>query len=1026
MKENNSKRAKGLIKHAQWPLVPGNPVDYSNLLDFETRTRSFKWPDPTPNEELRLLENSLYPVVKVVPATGSLPPANSASKRQLDNQILHNAIKSLGAQTPASTIVLHSVLDSASQPPLSHRRGNLISTTSSNSIWVSATNTIHIAQFQHPPFILSDLTNKRWRPLPRFCIPGNHGLLSFSSPLLTNTNACEPILDIQMIPNGPQGSSSALARSSTAIRLFDVDWRSPDQSPFDLPPETSDDEFQSEPEVKGKERGDSSRGPAKLPFLSRECEIRGSQLAGLPIADAALSFASGAMRGPLDGGMVADRAGNLWGWSSEWEGGKPRLFSLRKRCREKEYDGLVKVQFAGPLNRDAIMALSDQVLLYDLRTPRTSISLLAPSQLSRPLTSMAYRSSRNALLSSVDVSQHVCPTHIVSTSKDVLWIDERMPGTILFKKAHEMGSEARLTSLSGSLDDSADRVFIHSPKHSHLSILTCKPSSLTSAVAISTLYPQYTTPLRSPCTSLSVTPGSRQSPPSYLVLQRGLQGEIWSQYLTAKTSRSRGIQLPGGGMHQQTLDVDLIRKQWGGGTRKVEEASENLWRDTLDADVNVGGWESTHGLLNVLEEHLMRMMTFDARVANRKERRRKKRDGKAGKAEATNEVEVEDLTEHARGEGSVNEDEDEDIKERADEGALPKRLQEMVAVVRLLKENGQKRRDRGIITMFDLFALDTRSTCIDPLPHPSTFRRRLRLADVEFSATASNSLVKYTHSVEVLAAWSVNTDVLGDHPAEYEGDKPLNSILQPAQALEETYGEGESDASKVVALDHFLAQKAHSFRPLDPTAAGLAPAWKSQSTSEAKKVSFDESSILGSQTSSINPPPLKFAYFRIKDYPRPRTVHDVEHHRRWKWPSLQSEGVRRLNAEWTVGDEIDDYVWINPYTDVIEDAEWGVGEEEKGRRSLKGSSRASSSTPWDSTATNAPPALASQVVPSITVSSFSASQPLPSSMSGFPSSPTLVESASQVVPGAFGGRVSFQALSAARKKDKGKKRMSGF
>lgn len=87
--------------------------------------------------------------------------------------------------------------------------------------------------------------------------------------------------------------------------------------------------------------------------------------------------------GEVGAGMAADVDGGLWGWGlgvrgsgrighGDWQGGRPEMFRLRrgKKKGEAGYSGFVRVAYGGSRGSDAIVALEDEVLLYDLRVGR--------------------------------------------------------------------------------------------------------------------------------------------------------------------------------------------------------------------------------------------------------------------------------------------------------------------------------------------------------------------------------------------------------------------------------------------------------------------------------------------------------------------------------------------------------------------------------------------------------------------------------------------------------------------------------
>jgi hypothetical protein len=88
-------------------------------------------------------------------------------------------------------------------------------------------------------------------------------------------------------------------------------------------------------------------------------------------------------------GLVVDTEGALFGFgldqdgsarlgrSAAWGGSQPQMYRLRKRKRKKgvgggETSGMARVAWGGMRGADAVVAVEDEVLLYDLRV-RSSV-----------------------------------------------------------------------------------------------------------------------------------------------------------------------------------------------------------------------------------------------------------------------------------------------------------------------------------------------------------------------------------------------------------------------------------------------------------------------------------------------------------------------------------------------------------------------------------------------------------------------------------------------------------------------------
>lgn len=117
----------------------------------------------------------------------------------------------------------------------------------------------------------------------------------------------------------------------------------------------------------------SDPAPPPLPNTSSRFTYTASSLARRPIADFTLSPALGA-------GLVVDTDGALFGWGldargsgrvgdRDWRGAQPEMFRLRAGRKKGEggCSGMARVQCGGVRGTDAVVAVEDEVLLYDLR-----------------------------------------------------------------------------------------------------------------------------------------------------------------------------------------------------------------------------------------------------------------------------------------------------------------------------------------------------------------------------------------------------------------------------------------------------------------------------------------------------------------------------------------------------------------------------------------------------------------------------------------------------------------------------------
>ncbi|GAA5848640.1 hypothetical protein JCM8547_004582 [Rhodosporidiobolus lusitaniae] len=247
-----------------------------------------------------------------------------------------------------------------------------------------------------------------------------------STPIL---NDITPIQQLQLSPLNKPSSAFLVVRSLTSFSLLRLDL----SSSFDP-------------------------GKGNPPIVD-EYSYSWRDIGSRTLADFALGGSSGG--GRLGAGLAVDVEGSLYGWGlaggggDAWaEGRKPEFFRLRKGKERKveDYSGFARVEYGGMGGMGAVVALEDEVMLYDLRSSSSSLTLVD----SRILTSLLPFDSTSptlivSLLSRSPISPspsspYSPPTSIytVCTTRDVLWLDERMPGREVLRWGHNrVGLEAK-------------------------------------------------------------------------------------------------------------------------------------------------------------------------------------------------------------------------------------------------------------------------------------------------------------------------------------------------------------------------------------------------------------------------------------------------------------------------------------------------------------------------------------------------------------------------------------------------------
>ncbi|KAL8293091.1 hypothetical protein RQP46_000785 [Phenoliferia psychrophenolica] len=383
-------------------------------------------------EDLRIRQHPLYPPTILAPA--SAPTELSLGERESlepssDKELLEGAKHALPFDTLHPTLLLRSLLDarlttSAALAPAHVRLGNTLSLSSSRSSSRSSytTHAVWARPTSSPPH-RHELATGEFLPAPLVRTsdsPVGHAFRPF--PLFS--------------PN-----PSVLA--------------SYDQPPLSLqlaplPTSTPSSLLAIRTATSIKILHSSLQAPSisfarkrKPESILASFEYSGRELGRRTLADVVLGGVGG---GVLGAGMVADVEGGLWAWGL----GSPKASST-----------LVDLGM-----------LSQGIPYGTDQSPSLVTSLATPSP----------RASHNA----GDAPTPPNPTsiHVVCTTRDIIWLDDRMPGRDLMRWAHgRAGSSNRghdatlsLMHLGGDVDEESgeaiDRVVLHSRLHPLLSFHT--------------------------------------------------------------------------------------------------------------------------------------------------------------------------------------------------------------------------------------------------------------------------------------------------------------------------------------------------------------------------------------------------------------------------------------------------------------------------------------------------------------------------------------------------------------------------
>ncbi|KAK4058765.1 hypothetical protein OIO90_000211 [Microbotryomycetes sp. JL221] len=779
--------------------------------------------------------------------------------------------------------------------------------------------------------------------------------------------------------------------------------------------------------------------------LSHRFELRGSDLGTKAIADFALGGREIGYGHATGGGLIVDIEGSLWGWGlgtspagkighELWSSARPQLYRLRtgRKKGEAGYCGFARVIRAGANGNGALVGLRDGVTLHDIRSPTSAIDLVNARMLS---TRQAFRASGPSSITSLLApsgeyasaqSRSPPSVHVVATTRDVLWLDERMPGRDLLRFAHSRfgrgGKGDDLTMALQEVASGSDGVR-YLALHSHLaSTVTMFSSSSLPNEPIQMLVDPH------------VLTGNSQDPHdgSTIAMRAGLQfmhqaTDCWRLYevgvhgsLTSRiiTLNADKCALSG----RQTWNEEASQSNDGSTT------SQDVQRRIDDDGVKIRGMDLRKARTSILKR-VPDVPDIDPYEEwNRTLRQAVDSLLTSEQSPQTGILTLADLT-STRSAANLKREDSDDEADAVEAGAL-----ESLALPR---------------------------TSAFPTLHPGNMAREAtRKSSVGLWHECSRNLLK--------APWTRRTSKnVSDHTLDGDDSAALETLSRNAQRLSAIYtGEDEVDrrndllefACSEVALDTALSSQLLSTRAPEPMP--------------------HSANINGPQPPLDTPPRLHLSVCRLgsprqglgpDDEGDSDEESDQEQDTR-RTSSMKSTGVRSILAEWQLATDPHDYTWTNLYinsneVDVL--ASQSQTQQSRRKRGNKWlSSQAHSSQTLDApptlsafssqTTVAAPPAISSTFArptktlrksraniigspsspwPSERAAAVSASQPVvrfadssqPAQSEGQdhlsmqPSSPAGFHAiASQSVPGAFGSRDAF-------KKDKKKpKRQRGF
>ncbi|BGO97725.1 hypothetical protein NBRC10513v2_001720 [Rhodotorula toruloides] len=797
-----------------------------------------------------------------------------------------------------------------------------------------------------------------------------------------------------------------------------------------------------------------------LPSVLSRFTYTGADFGRRPIADVALGGYT-----PFDGGpgsgLVVDTDGSLFGWGlgargsgrigdTDCKGRRPEVFRLR-RGRKKgigEYSGMARVEWGGARGSDAVVALQDEVLLYDLRSPSASLTLLDKDLLSLHLPfGDAAPALVTSLLQPLPRPYAVAsPTslHTVCTTRDLVWLDERMPGREVLRRQHgRVGIEGKgfdhtlsLLEIPPHADDppSTQRIALHSRLHPQIEIFTTDASPTDAPHSTLDPYFVHNPPL----------------PPSFV--RAGLS----ILPIPKTTSGSSGAQPAEDRMDVDESDSDdedlpapAQRRRFEGPTRPPRS-----WQ-VLEVGIrgDVHSFELSSALDDVGGEGVMtgRIWSEDlqtlAEEADEIRRRRLPQDRPSESQLRSRRVaQLRDVLQASVLGASAEPDRE------GDEAAPDKVLDEAGRLVRestAIDVEG----DVGGLTGFELLRLarlklDSTNQAGSSKSLASTVGSLPRQSAYTSSARDPADPLPLADSLASLATARLDLRERG-RQQPFSCHLPTNSLASE----EDEDGDREADCHEMSRRRDLLAGSQvllpRSVEPDEPTLAPNQP-----------------------QPATEDQPPLHFCYLKPRQGDADDSDEDAAALKRGRQrkprkrraaPSLDALGARLIAGEWHVGADPRSYAWHNPYEgEKNKDDVYSQSQASPSKRGRKARKR-------EGTAFDPVPSSSSQPFPADFGSAFPSSSPFPaSSQAYFPSlapprvPPTIAEeprppassqdwrqlaatqpaisingpsdsqtqslgfsgTASQGVPGNFGSRLAVGVK--AKDKKKGKKRTAGF
>ncbi|BGP46063.1 hypothetical protein JCM10450v2_001903 [Rhodotorula kratochvilovae] len=840
----------------------------------------------------------------------------------------------------------------------------------------------------------------------------------FTAPLFSNDH---PILQLELSPLSATSSALLGIRTQNSLELLHLSF----PSPFD---------------------------PLAPPTTLSRFTYTASSLARRPIADFAFGPAPGA-------GLCVDTSGALFGWGlgargsgrigdGEWSGAQPELFRFR-RGRKKNmgaYSGMAQVQCGGARGMDALVAVEDEVLLYDLRSPRDALTLVDAPLLSQHLP---YGSTTPARVISLLRRAPSSPSaaesttqHLVATTQDVLFLDARMPARATMRSKHgRVGPEGKGTDLTLSLheipspEEGSTRAALASRLHSPLEIFTARAD-----------------PALAPQSALDpyILPGPRGAAAENWAFQRA--GTAFVPLLRAGASaaeRDRDeMHVDGAEDEDRAARLERLSDDARTGRKGAWRLLELGARGELCArevevaragspDDEAGGKEEG-GVSVLYGAELAKLGKEAARVRRRKGSNERRKPGEQRMVDvrrARSALKPEKVLAALEAEQAGDEEGVEAAagklmsgaaaREEGDVGALT-----ALELLSLVKKHAGAMDDDDDPPAIAILPRD--SPYEDPMPLPSNPATALKAA----VAAAPASL----HLRREKPATHFST-LLPRRPAAV----PVSADASPAERL------------RAVAA-------AHATRSYDLASRVLLP----------RAIEPDEPTNAPNQPQppDEDPPPLHFTYLRPVPTTPPASGEDSETTRKRGRPkktqkkkgkkkvvrervkpSLEELGPRLLLAEWHVGADPRSYVWTSPYDDDQEkdldalavaqsQASAASSSRRKKRDRAPATAESSQAGTGASQSQSYFPSLAPPQLPPAVGSSgprqtqqdlqdwtqLAATQPT-ISVSGpadaASQQPGFGGAASQTVPGAFGSRLTVGRADKDKKK-KAKKRVSGF